>query len=183
MKRLFSKILFFVLGWKVIGLKAIPNRCIIVAAPHTSNWDFLFGRCFAYISRIKPKYLAKSELFVPIIGYLLRVNGGIPVYRNSNNNIVSQVVMLFKKRKEFILAIAPEGTRKRVNKWKTGFYYIALEAKIPILLAGLDYKRKEIGIISRFLPTGDINKDMSHIQNQFKELTPKYSENYNINIF
>ena len=85
MNLFFSKILFFLLGWKVIGSRKIPDRCVIVSAPHTSNWDFFFGRCFAYICQIKPKYLAKSELFIPVLGALLKLNGGVPVYRDSNN--------------------------------------------------------------------------------------------------
>lgn len=183
MKRLISKIIFFVLGWKIIGPTSFPKKCIIIAAPHTSNWDFLYGRCFSYIVHINPKYLAKSQLFIPVLGYFLRLNGGVPVYRDSKNDIVQQMICLFKKHKNFILAIAPEGTRSKVSKWKTGFYYIALEAKVPIMLTGIDYRKKEVGVIDQFIPTGNFIQDMKFIQNKFQSLTPKYSKNYNINIF
>ncbi|MEE2930994.1 MAG: 1-acyl-sn-glycerol-3-phosphate acyltransferase [Bacteroidota bacterium] len=183
MKKLISKIIFSLLGWEIITSSYFPEKCIIVAAPHTSNWDFLFGRCFSYIVDIKPKYLAKSQLFIPVLGYLLKLNGGVPVYRDSKNDIVQQMVSLFQKHKKFILGIAPEGTRSKVEKWKTGFYYIALEAKVPIILTGIDYKKKVIGVIGKLIPTGDFNKDMKYIQDKFQYLYPKNPQNYNINIF
>ena len=88
MKRLLSKLLFKLNGWKLIGVETYPAKCLVISAPHTSNWDFLIGRCYGYIVGINARYLIKSEFFVPILGTLFRWNGGIPVYRDSNNNIV-----------------------------------------------------------------------------------------------
>lgn len=167
------------MGWKAIGTFDYPDKCIVIAAPHTSNWDFLIGRCYGYISGIKPKYLIKSSLFLPILGTLFRWNGGIPVFRDSKNNLVDQMVERFNSTDNLILGIAPEGTRSRVKKWKTGFYHIACKANIPILLLGVDFKQKEIGVINSLKPTGDIKKDMFIIQNQFKDLQGKIPENYN----
>jgi len=183
MKRILSKLIFKCIGWKVIGPSVYPKKCLVIAAPHTSNWDFLMGRCYAYIIGVVPKYLIKSELFVPIIGTLLKWNGGIAVYRNSNHNVVDQIVEKYESSDRFILGISPEGTRKRVVKWKTGFYLIATKAKVPILFLKLDYKNKEIGIFNQFLPSGNIDKDMLFIQEQFSDLQGKIPENYNPKIF
>ena len=170
------------MGWKVVGNSTYPDKCLVIAAPHTSNWDFLIGRCYAYIIGVVPKYLIKSELFVPIIGTLLKWNGGIAVYRNSNHNVVDQIVETYKSSDRVILGISPEGTRKRVKKWKTGFYHIASKANVPILLLKLDYKNKEIGIFNQFLPNGNFEKDMLFIQEQFANFQGKVPENYNSTI-
>ena len=99
------------MGWQAIGTFDYPKKCVIIAAPHTSNWDFLIGRCYGYISGINPKYLIKSSFFVPVLGALFKWNGGIPVYRNSRNNLVDQIVERFHSSETFRLGIAPEGTR------------------------------------------------------------------------
>jgi len=179
MKILLSKIIFRLIGWKAKGTFNFPKKCIIIAAPHTSNWDFIIGRFYGYIAEINPKYLAKSELFLPILGTLFRLNGAMPVDRNSKNNLVDQIVEKFNISDSFMLGIAPEGTRSRVDKWKTGFYHIAYKSNVPILLLALDFKNKEIGIINSLIPTGDINKDMIFIQSQFKDVEGKIPENYN----
>lgn len=167
------------MGWKVIGTFDYPKKCVVIAAPHTSNWDFVIGRCYGYISGIKPKYLIKSSLFIPVLGSFFKWNGGIPVCRDSKNNIVDELVERFNNTNHLILGIAPEGTRSKVDKWKTGFYYIAHKAKVPILLVALDFKNKKIGVINSLVTTGDIDKDMLFIQNQFKDLQGKIPERYN----
>ena len=183
MKKLFSKFIFWIFGWKVVDTQKYPKKCLVIAAPHTSNWDFLIGRCYAYVIGIAPKYLIKSELFLPILGNFFKWNGGIPVYRDSNNNIVDQISEIYNSSEEFILGISPEGTRKRVDKWKTGFYHIAVNSSVPILLLKLDYNSKEIGVFYEFYPTGDFNKDMKFIESQFKDSVGKIPENYNPKIF
>ena len=135
------------MGWKIIGNTPNITKYIVISAPHTSNWDFLIGRCFAYIRGIKPKYLIKSELYIWPLSILIRWNGGVPVYRKTAKDMVNQVVDRLNKTDEMILGIAPEGTRAKVEKWKTGFYYIAQEAKIPIVLLYMDYTKKEIVIL------------------------------------
>jgi len=183
MKKFISKIIFWIIGWKVVGKLIYPDKCLVIGAPHTSNWDFLIGRCYGYIIGITPKYLMKSELFLPIIGYLFRRNGAIPVNRNTKNNFVDHIVEIYNKSDKFILGISPEGTRKRVDRWKTGFYHIAVNAKIPILLLKLDYQKKEIGIINQCMLTGDFEKDMLFIENEYKDSYGKIPQNYNPNIF
>ena len=179
MKKILSKIIFWLMGWEVIGTSDYPKKCIVVAAPHTSNWDFLIGRCYGYIVGITPKYLIKSELFFPVLGTLFKWNGGIPVYRKSQHNIVDQIVTRFSNTDELILGIAPEGTRKRVEKWKTGFYHIAHNSNIPILLMAMDYENKKVGIIDSITPTLDIEKDMLFIQEKYKDIKGCIPENYN----
>jgi len=183
MKRLLSKLLFKLNGWKIVGPHVYPKKCLVIAAPHTSNWDFLIGRCYAYIIGIKPNYLVKSELFLPVLGTFIKFNGGIPVYRKAKNNLVEQAVDMFKNATQFQLGIAPEGTRAKVVKWKTGFYHIASTAKVPLLLFALDYKKKEVGVIAEFITTGDVEKDMLFIQQQYANVVAKIPENYNPKIY
>ena len=183
MKKILSKIIFWLMGWEVIGTSDYPKKCIVIAAPHTSNWDFLIGRCYGYIVGITPKYLIKSELFVPVLGTLFKWNGGIPVYRKSQHNIVDQIVARFSNTNELILGIAPEGTRKRVEKWKTGFYHIAHNSNIPILLMAMGYENKKIGIIHEFIPSGNFEQDMLLIQEKYQNIKGKIPEYYNPKIF
>ena len=179
MKRILSKIIFWLIGWESIGDFNYPKKCVVIAAPHTSNWDFLIGRCYGYILGIQVKYLIKSSFFVPVLGALFKWNGGIPVFRNSKSNLVDQIVERFNNTDALILGIAPEGTRSRVEKWKTGFYHIAYKANVPILLLAVDFKHKKIGVINSMKPTGDMDTDMLFIQNQFKNFKGKIPENYN----
>jgi 1-acyl-sn-glycerol-3-phosphate acyltransferase len=183
MKKLISKIIFQIIGWKVVGKLNYPDKCLVIAAPHTSNWDFFIGRCYAYIIGIVPKYLIKSELFLPILRSLIKWNGGIPVYRHSKNNVVDQITEIYNSTYKFILGISPEGTRSRVERWRTGFYHIAVKSEVPILLLKMDYEKKEIGIINEFHTSGDIDKDLLFIQNQYKNIKGKIPKNYNPKIF
>ncbi len=170
------------MGWKIIGNTPNITKYIVISAPHTSNWDFLIGRCFAYIKGIKPKYLIKSELYIWPLSILIRWNGGVPVYRKKEKDMVKQVVDRLNKTDEMILGIAPEGTRAKVEKWKTGFYYIAQEAKIPIVLLYMDYTKKEIGYFDVFWPSENLQNDLNIIQNFYQEVQGKYPEKYNPNI-
>ena len=183
MKKILSKIIFWLLGWKVIDTFEYTKKCIVISAPHTSNWDFFIGRYYAYIIGIYPKYLIKGELFLPVLRTLLRWNGGIPVYRKTKKNVVDQISTMFNENSELNLGIAPEGTRSWVRKWKTGFYYIALKANIPILLLKMDYERKEVGIICKFIASGNFEKDMLFIQDIYKDVKGKIPEYYNTTIF
>ena len=183
MLRIISLLIFKINGWKVVDSFNYPKKCIVIAAPHTSNWDFLIGRCYGYIQSISPKYLIKSEIFYPILGYLLKLNGGIPVYRKEKNNVVQQIVDLFNSSEELILGIAPEGTRSKVNKWKTGFYHIALKANVPILLCKLDYKNKQVGIFKKINSSSNYEKDMKFIEDAFRDIKGKIPEYYNPDIF
>tara|TARA_X000000368_G_C23005720_1_gene701080 strand:- start:288 stop:839 length:552 start_codon:yes stop_codon:yes gene_type:complete len=182
MKRLLSKLLFKLIGWNVIGIETYPSKCLVISAPHTSNWDFFIGRCYAYIIDVQPRYLIKGELFLPVLSTLLKWNGGIPVYRQEENNLVDKISTMFSENSELKLGISPEGTRTLVKRWKTGFYYIALKSNVPILLLKMDYERKEVGIICEFMPSGDFEKDMLFIEDKYKEVKGKIPNYYNPNI-
>ena len=183
MLALVSKFILKILGWSIINEVSLPNKAIIIAAPHTSNWDFLIARCYTYAIKLKANYLLKSELFYPILGSLIKMNGGIPVYRDNKNKLVDQVVDRFNEEENFILAMSPEGTRKKVDKWKTGFYYIALNANIPVCLVKIDYKTKEIGFFNSINLKGDFKKEMQFIEDQYKNHQGKILANYNPKIF
>ena len=167
------------MGWKVVGSIPKIKKYIAISAPHTSNWDFLIGRCFAYISNLQPKYLIKSELYFWPLSILIKWNGGIPVYRKTAKNTVDQVVERLKTADNLILGIAPEGTRKKVAKWKTGFYFIAQKADVPIVLMCMDYAKKEIGFLDVLYPSGDLQKDMEMIQEYYKDKVGKNPELFN----
>lgn len=183
MKQLLSKLIFKLNGWKIIGVETYPIKCLVLSAPHTSNWDFFIGRCYAYIIGIQPKYLTKSELFLPVLGTLIKRNGGIPVFRKAKHNVVDQVVEMINSSIAIVIGIAPEGTRKKVEKWKTGFYHIAVKANVPILLLKMDYEKKEIGIMCEFNASGNFEKDILFIQEQYKGVKGKITDNYNPKIY
>ncbi len=156
------------LGWKIIG--DMPNdikKYIIIAAPHTSNWDFLIGLSVRQILGFKSQFLGKNSLFKWPFGWFFRWLGGYPVDRSKRNNLVDQVVDLINSHEEFVLALAPEGTRKNITEWKTGFYFISIRAKVPIVRTRFDIKNKQVTIFSPFWPSGDFESDMATIKSVF----------------
>jgi len=172
-------LLFFKLfGWKVNG-RFPPglNKYIVAVAPHTSNWDFLLGVAVRSILRMQnARFLAKSSLFKPPIGWLFKAWGGYPVDRGKSGDVVEQVAGIFKKEDHFILAIAPEGTRKKVEKLRTGFYYIAKKAGVPIIAVGFDYKKKEVILGEPFYPSDDVQKDIALLTLFYSTITGKNPE-------
>jgi 1-acyl-sn-glycerol-3-phosphate acyltransferase len=156
-------------GWKIVGdMPADLKKYIIITAPHTSNWDFLIGLCVRSILGFESNFLGKKSLFRWPHGWLFRKLGGYPVDRTNRNNLVDQVVELFQSQQKFVLALAPEGTRKTVSDWKTGFYYISLKAKVPIVRSKFDIKNKCVTIFPPYWPTGNIQVDMVQIKEVFK---------------
>ena len=183
MKKFISRFILWILGWKIVGNTPKISKYVIIAAPHTSNWDFVIGRSFGYILGFKAKYLAKEELFKWPFKWFFLLTGGIPVKRDKKNNLVDFTCKLFLENSELVLAIAPEGSRKKVDKWKTGFYFIALKSKVPIVLSFMDYSKKEAGIGEIIYPSGDFNKDMLKIQEFYEDISPKIPGFYDKNIF
>ena len=169
MFRLFSRFVFWIFGWSVEGKLPKEKKYVIIVAPHTSNWDFMIGLFTRSIMKLKSKFLGKAPLFKPPIGWLFYALGGYPVDRSKSTNLVDKVVEIFDAHEEFIIAVAPEGTRKKVKKWKSGFYHIAYGAGIPILMAGIDYQTKCVYFSDLFWPTGDYEKDMVEIMNFYKD--------------
>lgn len=171
-----------ILGWKVVGnIPAEIKKCVIAVAPHTSISDFILGR-LAYFSLDKPvKFLIKKEFFDnPILKPFLIKFGGIPVDRSRSNNIVNQVSAMFKQYDTLNIIITPEGTRKLVNNWKRGFYYIALKSEVPIILGFLDFKKKELGFGPILYPTGNFDDDWKIMERFYRGITAKHPERYNL---
>ncbi|MCX5834433.1 MAG: lysophospholipid acyltransferase family protein [Deltaproteobacteria bacterium] len=164
------------IGWRKDGsLPDIPKYVIIVA-PHTSNWDFPIGLAMAFALKLRGYWLGKDGLFRwPFHGFF-RWLGGIPIDRSKSSDVVAQMVQVFKERNKLTMVLAPEGTRKKVMYWKSGFYYIARGANVPIVLAFLDYLRKAGGIGPVFNPTGDIEADMEYIRAFYATVTGKHPE-------
>jgi 1-acyl-sn-glycerol-3-phosphate acyltransferase len=153
-------------GWTVEGsLPAEARKCVLIAAPHTSNWDLPYTLMVAFVLHLNIYWMGKHSLFAFPFGPVMRWLGGIAVDRSRNTNLVSASAMALKAADGPVqLVVPPEGTRGRTTHWKTGFYYIALEAGVPIVLAYMDYARKVSGLGPVFVPTGDIDADMAEIK-------------------
>jgi 1-acyl-sn-glycerol-3-phosphate acyltransferase len=166
-------------GWKVEGSKPPVAKCVVIAAPHTSSWDFLYMMGAAFTLGVRISWLGKVSLFKGVRGWFARRLGGIPVDRRGSHNLVSQVAAVFRQRDHLMLVVPAEGTRSKTDHWKTGFYYIALESKVPIVFAFVDYKRKMVGICPELLvPSGDIYADFEIIRAFYSDKTAKHPENF-----
>lgn len=166
--RYILKFCFWLFGWKVIG--DVPHdqkKYIIIAAPHTSNWDFIIGVTVRGIVGFNSKFLGKESLFKPPFGWFFRWLGGYPVDRSKRTKLVDQVIEIFNQHEEFVIAIAPEGTRGNVDEWRTGFYYIAHGAGIPIVRSKIDIKHKYVQFFEPFWTTGSIEEDLPKIKEAF----------------
>lgn len=160
-------------GWQVEGDAPEGDKFVVIAAPHTSNWDLPFMLGVAYTYRIQLRWMGKASLFWPPLGWLMRALGGIPIDRSKANDVVSQMVAIFAAADTLAVAIPPEGTRSKVRKWKTGFYTIAHGAGVPITLGFLDYQRKVGGIGGVFTTTGDYATDLEEIKAFYAGVTGK----------
>lgn len=162
------------IGWKIVGALPPDKKYIVIVAPHTSNWDLVIGLLGRFAVEVKINFLAKNQLFFFPLGNLLRALGGTSVDRSKKGNKVEQIAELYKKQDELVLGLAPEGTRSVVTHWKEGFYHIATQASIPIVMIGFDYPSKEIRIHEPFWPTGDINKDFPQFVSYFRTIRGRY---------
>lgn len=164
-----AKFTMRVLGWRVEGTLPDLPKYVLIGAPHTSNWDFVLFLGLIFYLRANARYMAKAELFIFPIGWFFRYCGGYPVDRKKSTGLVEQMVNAIKKEDEFILTIAPEGTRHYVNDWKRGFYHIAKGAGIPIVMVQVNGKHKTVHILKEpFHPTNDIEADMKAIKGVFE---------------
>jgi len=160
-------------GWRKEGLRPDIPKYVMIAAPHTSNWDLFYTLLLAFDFQIKVFWLGKAAIFRPPFKRLCQWLGGIPIDRSKSNNMVAQAIRIFNENERMILIVPPEGTRKKVRYWKTGFYYIAHGANVPIALGYVDYRRKVGGIGPMFHPTGNIEADMKDIQAFYANVTGK----------
>ncbi len=179
-KSICSFIYFKLLGWKISVKAPDYDKCIICAAPHTSNFDLFIGKLFYGAIGRDTQFMMKKEWFFWPLGILFRYMGGIPVNRGKRTSLVDQMTEEAKKRDVFHLAITPEGTRSANPNWKKGFYRIAYQAQIPIVLAGIDYQKKCITMEKVIFPTGDIDKEIEEIKLYFKDFKGKHPEKFAI---
>ncbi|MFK8038644.1 MAG: 1-acyl-sn-glycerol-3-phosphate acyltransferase [Crocinitomicaceae bacterium] len=179
MKVAFGKFWLKVMGWTVHpGLPPEIKKCVLVMAPHTSNWDFFIGNMgFWGVYKFKAKFLIKKSLFIPPLSWILKWMGGIPVDRKKKNNLTQTLKKHFDESESLTLIVAPEGTRSYNPNWKKGFYYIAKEANVPIILGYLDYPSKTAKIFHVFDRTSDAEKDIKSIQDLLRPYKGKYPEN------
>jgi 1-acyl-sn-glycerol-3-phosphate acyltransferase len=161
---LIGKLVLFVSGWKTEGAPPDLSRAIFIAAPHTTNWDLVYMLAVAWGLRIRLSWMGKHTLFEGPFGWFMRAIGGLPVDRRSRNNLVQQVAEHVHRLERVYLAVAPEGTRKFTDHWKTGFYHMAVASGVPIVCGYLDYRRKAGGIGPVLFPTGDIQADMERLR-------------------
>lgn len=155
-----------------------PDKYIVCLAPHTSNWDFFYGQLYNNAEGMSSNFLMKKEWFFWPLGPLFRRMGGIPVARSKHTSLTDTLAEIAKKEKVFHLTITPEGTRKANSEWKKGFYYIALNASIPILLYALDYKEKKIVCTKSFIPSGNVDSDMMIIKEYYRGFVGKNPEQF-----
>lgn len=173
-----AKAIFGVAGWKQTGqIPPAIKKCMMIAAPHTSNWDIIMARAAFYIMDVDVRFTVKSEWTTnPWLGWLVKAIGALPVDRSRNNSLVNGMVKLFDQYRELVILITPEGTRAYQPKWRKGFYYAALEAGVPIVLGFLDYKKREAGVGPVVWPTGDYEKDLEEIKAFYRTKTGRFPE-------
>lgn len=156
-------------GWRIDAELPALDKYVVVFYPHTSNWDFVVGIIATWALRLRVDFLGKHTLFEGPFGWLFRALGGHPVRRGGRENVVEQVKRLIDSQPRIVLAIAPEGTRKFTDHWKSGFYHIALESKLPVALAYLDRATKTIGLGPLVHLTGDRERDLAVIRDFYKD--------------
>ncbi len=175
MHKLASFIYFNILGWKLLGRIPEIDKCVIIVAPHTSWIDFPLGLIVRRVLDLEINYVGKKSLFTGPFGWLFRWTGGAPVDQHSSQDTVAQVVQLFHEKSQFRLALAPEGTRKKVLKWRTGFYHIAKGAGVPIIMVAFDFGRKQVKISDPEFPTDDMEADFEKYMDFYKGVRGKVS--------
>ena len=181
------KLIFRLFGWKITHyLPDEIKKCVVVVAPHTSNWEFVFGMGAVKIMKLHPRCAIKKEWIRFPFRHLMLSSGALPIDRNANNgekkSTVDAMADLFKTHDTLRLIITPEGTRSRMEKWKTGFYHVAMKANVPIALGFMDYEKKECGIDKIIYPTGDFKADMKKIMDFYKNVKAKHPHNFSVDV-
>ena len=176
MTRLVAHTFLWLTGWRPEGGRPVEKRFVLIAAPHTSNWDLAYLLALARIFDLKVSWMGKHALFRPPLGWLMSRLGGIPVRRDRNNRLVSQMAEEFRERESLALVVPAEGTRGYVPHWKSGFYHIARSANVPIVMGYLDYARKRGGFGPALYSTGDVRADMSEIRDFYADKVGMYPQ-------
>lgn len=173
-----SKLIFKIAGWKLNGnLAPDQRRCVMVAAPHTSNWDFIFARAAFYMMEAPIRFTIKKEFMKFPFGGLLKSMGALPIDRSKNTRMVDAMINIIKKTPgDMCVLVTPEGTRKYQPRWRMGFYHVAVGAGVPIVLGYVDYAKKEAGIGPSIYPSGDIEADLEKIYAFYRTKTGRFPE-------
>jgi 1-acyl-sn-glycerol-3-phosphate acyltransferase len=174
MKEAFCKWLLHRLGWSLGPSGENIPKCVICVAPHTSYLDFVLGQLYYTAIGRKAHFLMKKEMFFFPLNFIFKGMGGFPVDRSKSKSMTDQMAQLFERCKSLHLAISPEGTRQKVDEWRKGFYYIALKAQVPIQLAYIDYRKKEMGIKGTFYPTSNAEEDILTIRSYYQGTNGRY---------
>lgn len=165
-------------GWTIVGDIVDIPQAVVLAVPHTSNIDGIYAIPTLLALDIDIRLLGKKQLFgIPILSGFLRWAGVMPIDRDKKGSVLQANIDRFKTGEPLFLGLAPEGTRKYTDSWKTGFYYLAYESSVPIIPVAMDYKTKEVRFMDAFYPTGDIDADMPKIYNYYKGVVPKHPKN------
>lgn len=176
MRRAIARVLLRLLGWTLIAPPERPARAVLIGYPHTSNWDGVYALLTRFALDLPTHWVGKHSLFRGPLAHLMRRLGGIPINRSTRNGFVAEMADQFAKRPEFLLVIAPEGTRSLTGGWKSGFYRIALAAEVPVALAFIDYPRRETGILAYLNLTGDPATDIATIAAHYQGRQGKHPE-------
>ncbi|MCX8490897.1 MAG: 1-acyl-sn-glycerol-3-phosphate acyltransferase [Cyclobacteriaceae bacterium] len=171
-------LIFKWMGWRTQGNMPVNiNKYIVAVAPHTSNWDFVIGILVRSVLNIqRAKFIGKDSLFKPPFGWFFSALGGYPVDRSGQKDVTDQIAHIFNQHEKFILGLAPEGTRKKVDKLRTGFYYIAKKAHVPIVPIGFDFAKKIVVVAKRFYPTEDFEADMDYLTRFYSTISGRNPE-------
>ena len=175
-RRFLARVFLKITGWKPEGVRPEPKRFVLIAAPHTTNWDFPYLIAYAWLFEVEISWMGKVSLFRWPFGSFMRALGGVPVKRHKRENLVSAMARSFDDYDELGLVVPAEGTRGYVEYWKSGFYHIATTAQVPIVMSYLDYSKKIGGFGPAFEPSGDIRKDMDTIRAFYTGRLGKYPE-------
>lgn len=176
MHQLAKFIYYRIMRWKLVGEFPDIDKCVVIVVPHTSWVDFLVGLVVRRVIDKKFHYVAKASLFKPPFGWYFRWMGGSPVERDKSSDTVAAIAKIFDEKDEFRLALAPEGTRKKVDHWKTGFYYIAHKAKVPVVLVAFDYGKKQVKIAEPYTTSGFYDQDLPDFQEFYKGVVGKITK-------
>jgi 1-acyl-sn-glycerol-3-phosphate acyltransferase len=164
------------MGWRIEGQLPKLDKFVAIGAHHTSNWDFVIFIALKFVLRLNARWFGKHSIFRWPFGGLMRAWGGIAIRRDRQLNTVEQAVQAFRENRQFILVLSPEGTRKKVERWKMGFYHIARGAGVPIVMGALDYQNRRVVIGPTFYPTGDEQADLATMLAFFRPFVPKKPE-------
>lgn len=176
--RFIARIYLWIIRWRRVNNKGDVVNYVAIFAPHTSAWDFVNMIMLALAMNLKSYWLGKHTLFKRPHGFFFRYMGGLPIDRSKNANTVEQIIKYFEEIDDMVFTLAPEGTRKPVDKWKSGFYHMAVGANVPIAIVYLDYDKKIGGIMQMYHPSGDKEKDMKEIRSLYKDVKGKNPEMY-----